>query len=180
MKLTEDTKNCSRNKKGVYMTEIYHLHLIANNTEVDTLFGTIPDKRDDMDAGWMHCAFDVRTLAEFVLCVLNKTDMGSKKAIRLIISQYTDRKSKLAAKRESEFKLYKNLISNECDWDANEHELSFINQGFEWEDREKLISYIVDRCEQKFGNHDKFMLEIYKRSEIAEKNLEERRKSKLE
>lgn len=78
------------------MKKVYHLHLIATNKITDTLFGSIPDKRDDMEAGWMHCAENYADLADSCHKIIHVSSLGGKDVIRLI-TQYSSNKSDAAS-----------------------------------------------------------------------------------
>lgn len=134
------------------MKKVYQLHLIANNKVEDHLFGTTPDKRDDYGAGWSHLSFDYKTLAEFVHDILHVNDMGGKDAVRVTITQYSNRR------------MNDKIIGYDCEWDATEEELEFINQGFTWnkKDRTKLVNFIVRKCKCKFEKYDKMIKRLEK------------------
>jgi hypothetical protein len=149
------------------MKPIYQLNLIANNKmqDIDKLFGIKLKTRNDYDAGWDHCAFDYKFLAEFVHDIIHVRDHGGKDVCRLTITKHGQRNSKSS------------LLCSLGKWDANEKELEYINKGFRptKRDRARLVSYIIKKCDKKFKAYDKAVISSKKRIKELKKALHKKR-----
>ena len=125
---------------------IYHLHLIANEVgEIGKLFGYKHYERNDLDAGWTHCALTVDVLALFIYAIIHKREGYIREVNRCVISRFSQ--------SQSSDPLTKDLLAFRGGWDANEKELEYLNSGFsnEEKDKERLVSFIVDCSNAKRG-----------------------------